>query len=122
VSKAFSISKNTAAVAILLLKLRVTWSVSLIHCSVVLWRARKPNWVALSNNYLASKQAVAYCWHSPAWLFLVQSPIGTRDHIFVLIFNPYTVRQWASSSVRGVGLFNAVFQCCNIFYPLLAAV
>jgi hypothetical protein len=29
-------SKNTAAVDILLLKLRVTWSVSLIHCSVVL--------------------------------------------------------------------------------------
>jgi hypothetical protein len=36
VSKAFSISKNTAAVDILLLKLSVTWSVSLIHCSVVL--------------------------------------------------------------------------------------
>jgi hypothetical protein len=47
VSKVFSISKNTAAVDILLLKLRVTWSVSLIHCSVVLWRARKPNWHAL---------------------------------------------------------------------------
>jgi hypothetical protein len=31
VSKAFSISKNTAAVDILLLKLRVTWSASLIH-------------------------------------------------------------------------------------------
>jgi hypothetical protein len=31
VSKAFSISKNTAAVD-MLLKLRVTWSVSLIHC------------------------------------------------------------------------------------------
>jgi hypothetical protein len=36
VSKAFSISKNTSAVDILLLKLRVTWSASLIHCSVVL--------------------------------------------------------------------------------------
>jgi hypothetical protein len=35
VSKAFSMSKNTAAVDILLLKLRVTWSVSLIHCNVV---------------------------------------------------------------------------------------
>jgi hypothetical protein len=44
VSKAFSISKNTSAVNILLLKLRVTWSVSLIHCNVVLWHARKPNW------------------------------------------------------------------------------
>jgi hypothetical protein len=39
--------KNTAAVDILLLKLRGTWSVSLIHRSVVLWRARKPNWLAL---------------------------------------------------------------------------
>jgi hypothetical protein len=36
VSKAFSMCKNTAAVDILLLKLTVTWSVSLIHCSVVL--------------------------------------------------------------------------------------
>jgi hypothetical protein len=35
-SKAFSMSKNTAAVDILLLKLRVTWSVSLIYCRVVL--------------------------------------------------------------------------------------
>jgi hypothetical protein len=34
--EAFSISKNIAAVDILLLKFRVTWSVSLIHCSVVL--------------------------------------------------------------------------------------
>jgi hypothetical protein len=32
-----------------LLKLRVTWSVSLIHFSVELWRARKPNWLALSR-------------------------------------------------------------------------
>jgi hypothetical protein len=36
VSKAFLISKNTAAVDILLFKLRVTWSVSLIHCNVML--------------------------------------------------------------------------------------
>jgi hypothetical protein len=41
--------KNTAAVDILLLKLRVMWSVSLMHCSVVLLRARKPNWLALSR-------------------------------------------------------------------------
>jgi hypothetical protein len=49
VSKAFSMSKNTAAVHSLLLKLRVTWSVSLIYCNVLLWRARKPNWLALSR-------------------------------------------------------------------------
>jgi hypothetical protein len=42
-------AKNTVAVYILLLKLRVTWSVSLMHCSVVLRRARKPNWFALSR-------------------------------------------------------------------------
>jgi hypothetical protein len=30
----------------LLLKFKVTWSISLIHCSVVLWCARKPNWLA----------------------------------------------------------------------------
>jgi hypothetical protein len=36
VSKAFSISKNTTAVDILLLKLRVTWPVSLMQYTVVL--------------------------------------------------------------------------------------
>jgi hypothetical protein len=41
VSRASSMSKNTAAIDILLFKLRVTWSVSHIHCNVVLWRARK---------------------------------------------------------------------------------
>jgi hypothetical protein len=49
VSKAFSMFKNTAAVDILLLKLRDTWSVSLTHGTIVLWRARKPNWLALSR-------------------------------------------------------------------------
>jgi hypothetical protein len=49
VSEAFSMSKNTAAVNILLLKFRETWSVSPIDWSVVLWRARKPNWVAFSK-------------------------------------------------------------------------
>jgi hypothetical protein len=44
VSKAFSMSKNTVAIDILLFKFRVTWSVSLINCSVMLWRAWKPNW------------------------------------------------------------------------------
>jgi hypothetical protein len=48
VSNAFSMFKNTAAVDILLLKLRITWSMSLTHISVVLWRARKTNWLALS--------------------------------------------------------------------------
>jgi hypothetical protein len=33
----------------LLLKYRITWSASLIHCSVVLWRARNPNWLAFSK-------------------------------------------------------------------------
>jgi hypothetical protein len=42
-------SNNTAAVDILLVKLRVTWSDSLIYFSVVLWRARKPNRFALSR-------------------------------------------------------------------------
>jgi hypothetical protein len=48
--KAFSISKNTAAVDILLLNLSVTWSVSLIHCDV-LWRSRKPNWQPLCRFF-----------------------------------------------------------------------
>jgi hypothetical protein len=53
VSKAFSISKNTAAVQILLFNLRVTWSASLIHCNVLLWRARKPNWLALGRPHFS---------------------------------------------------------------------
>jgi len=48
-SKAFSIFKNTATMDILLLKCRVTWSVSLLHWIVVLWRARNPNWFASSK-------------------------------------------------------------------------
>jgi hypothetical protein len=51
VSKAFSISKKTAALEILLLKFRVTWSTRLIHWSVVLSRARKPNWVTFSKFF-----------------------------------------------------------------------
>jgi hypothetical protein len=38
VSKAFSISKNTAAIDMLLMKFKVTWSISLIHWSVLLWQ------------------------------------------------------------------------------------
>jgi hypothetical protein len=34
----------------LLLKFKVTWSVSLMHWSVVLWRARKPKWLAWSRS------------------------------------------------------------------------
>jgi hypothetical protein len=33
-----------------MLKFAVTWSVKLIHCSVVLYRARKPKWLALSRS------------------------------------------------------------------------
>jgi hypothetical protein len=47
--KAFSVYRNTAAVDMLLLKFRVMWSASLIHWSVVLWSARKPNWLAFSK-------------------------------------------------------------------------
>jgi hypothetical protein len=37
--------------------------------------------------------------------------VGTHDHIFVLIYNFYGIRRWASSSARGgVGLFNAVIH------------
>jgi hypothetical protein len=47
--KVYSISKNAAAIGISLLKLKVTWSFSFVYCSVVLWFARNPNWLALSN-------------------------------------------------------------------------
>jgi hypothetical protein len=33
-----------------LLKLKVTWSISLIYWIVVLWWARKPNWLTLSRS------------------------------------------------------------------------
>jgi hypothetical protein len=48
VSKAVSLSRNTTAVD-MLLKFRATWSISLMHWSVVLWRARNPNWFAFSK-------------------------------------------------------------------------
>jgi hypothetical protein len=35
----------------MLLKLRVTWSISLIHCKVVLWCAWNPNWPAFSRPF-----------------------------------------------------------------------
>jgi hypothetical protein len=63
-----------------------------------------------------SKQAVAYCWHSPA---LVSGPIGTHDHIFVFIYNPYGIRRWASSSVSGgVVLINAAGLCQLLYLGL----
>jgi hypothetical protein len=49
--KAFSILKNTAAVD-MLLKLRVTWSGSLVHCKVLLWLAWNPDWFAFSSPLL----------------------------------------------------------------------
>jgi hypothetical protein len=49
VSDAFSMSKNTAVIDILLFKLRVTWYINLIQCSVMLLCSRKPNWLPLSR-------------------------------------------------------------------------
>jgi hypothetical protein len=49
VSKAFSVSKSTVAVDMLLLKFKVTWPLSLLHLSVIIWRAGNPNWLALSR-------------------------------------------------------------------------
>jgi hypothetical protein len=57
VSKAFLISKNTAAVDILFFKFRGTWSARLIHLNIVLWSARKPQWPAY-NKFLSS----VCCW------------------------------------------------------------
>jgi hypothetical protein len=54
VSKAFSVSKNASPVDILLLKLRVIWSVNFIHWSVILWFAWNPNWLALSKFFLST--------------------------------------------------------------------
>jgi hypothetical protein len=45
----FHYPKNTAVIEMLLFKFKVTWSVSLIHWSVVMWREWKPNWRALSR-------------------------------------------------------------------------
>jgi hypothetical protein len=56
-SKTFSLSKNTVAFDILLLKFRATWAPSPIHWNVTLWSARKPDWLAL-NKFLSS----VYFW------------------------------------------------------------
>jgi len=53
-SEAFSISKNTAAVNTQLLEIKVTWSVSLIYWSVVLWWTWQPNWPACSMLFLST--------------------------------------------------------------------
>jgi hypothetical protein len=53
VSKDFTTSKNIATVDVLLFKFEVTWLISLIHWSVVLWQSRKPNLLA-SSRYLSS--------------------------------------------------------------------
>jgi hypothetical protein len=50
VPKAFSMSKNSTATDILLLKFIATWSVSLIHWSAALWCAQKPKWLAFSKS------------------------------------------------------------------------
>jgi hypothetical protein len=49
VSKDFSISKTTSVVDMLLLKFKVTWSISLIHWSVMLCCLWKPNLLGLSR-------------------------------------------------------------------------
>jgi len=72
VSNAFSISKKTAAVDILLLKFKVTWSVSLMHWNVVLWHARKPNWHAfrmlLSSMFLWTLLWMTFQIVGPLWM------------------------------------------------------
>jgi hypothetical protein len=87
VSRAFPMSKNTAAVNKLMLKLRVTWSVSLIHCSVVLWHARKPNWLPLS------KPLSSMCFWTIFRMTLSNSlPFVDRRHVNVEgILIPYRV-------------------------------
>lgn len=49
VLKGFLISKNTAAINVLLMKFWVMWSASLIRWSVVLWSTWKPKGLALSK-------------------------------------------------------------------------
>jgi hypothetical protein len=41
-----------------------------LHCNQLLWLPL-PTLTLQPSSAAASKQAVAYCWHSPAWLFLV---------------------------------------------------
>jgi len=78
-SKAFSMSKNNAAVDIFLLKFKVIWSVSLIHWSVVLWRARNPNWLAFSK-LLESRCLWTIFWmtFSNSWPILDKRLIGLK--------------------------------------------
>ena len=40
---------NTETFGYFIVELRITWSVSLVYCSVVLWCAWKPNWPELSR-------------------------------------------------------------------------
>jgi hypothetical protein len=83
VSKPFSISKNTGAVDILLI-FTVTWSASLIHWSVVLWSAGKPNWLAFSK-------------------FVASVYFSLPSSLYIYISSARTAQKTLS---------NSVFRCC----------
>jgi hypothetical protein len=53
-----------------------------------------PSYLALSKQ-ASSSLLLAF----GSMVILGVEPVGTRGHIFVLIYNPYAIRRWASSSV-----------------------
>jgi hypothetical protein len=89
VSKAFLIPKNTAPVDMLLLKFRVTWSISLIHWSIILWstHTQKPNWLSFCK-FLSFVRfwiilKVSFSYSLPV---VYKRLIGWKFGVFAMIF------------------------------------
>jgi hypothetical protein len=86
-SKAFLITKNTTAIDTLL-NLTVTRSISLIHCIVMLWHARKPNWLALSRPLTSVCLSTIFIYeydhrHNSNWKRLFSNE---DEHVFFYMY------------------------------------
>jgi hypothetical protein len=113
VSKTFSISNNTAALVILLLKFSVTLSVSLMYWSVVLWCAQKPNWLAFSKLFSSTSVWTIFYMTSSESLPIVDrmliglkfcgnfgSLLGFGKVITFASFHDDNRKQWLNKCVR----------------------
>jgi hypothetical protein len=74
-------AKNTTAVGMLLLKFKVTCSISFLHCSIVLCRRQKPNWLLLSRSLIS-----VWLWTIFRIIFLKSLPVVDKWLIRLKLF------------------------------------
>jgi hypothetical protein len=121
----FSLTKTITAVDMLLLKFKVTWFVSLIHWSIVLWRARKPKWLELSRP-LSLKAPLSYFQNDflmlvgPRYIYQVKIKVtlrlmvcqsvslGVEPHLglmtrYLLLFDSYELVLYIYIYIYGLG-------------------